>query len=207
MGETRPGNVKVDWKADALFLATPPLLALLAAWLRYGEEAFAPRSNGLLVLACGLAGGACYVACRRSGLTLGLVLAIAILGLFRVLPWWGGLDRSAMAGTVWGIAAGLCLLGSLLFFRASRAWMGFGRFVLVAVLMGLGFVAAGLLFGLLHRVDTGALSMRIQFGVGSLGGAAMGLGIEIVERLRVRRLRRSFAGVLAAVLLGAAAGL
>jgi thiamine biosynthesis lipoprotein len=209
MSGSWPKRIAGFGRSDLPYLAAPIIVSLLAAWARYGGEVLQPRQPGFLVLACGVAGGAAYLGFRRSGWPLAWILAVVVLLAFRVPPVWSDPPRMAWAGCAWSVVAGAFVAASLRLQRASRGLMGFGRFIPVAIAVGIGYVVAGILFGIVNRVETGGLSMRIHFAVGSLAGAAMGLGVELVEEFHARRSRRAriaSTALLTAAVLGIVAG-
>jgi len=164
------------------------LIAFAAGAIRYGSDVFHLRTAAFQLPSIALAGALAFAGHRLGGWRGGILLAYLVLIMEYVVL--GSLGhRQGWPALLWVFVVGLSLLGSIAAFRAMRPLMGFGRFIAVAILIGAGFVLATILLALFLDLRPLGPSIRINFAVGSLAGAALGLGLEVGD-LVISHLRR-----------------
>jgi hypothetical protein len=185
---SRPA-VTDGWE-DALLPGALALLASIAGGLVFfGWGALRPSSAGFQVLATGAAGAAGAVALRRSGRTWAVVAALLVLLAIHLAVGSGGY-RTGWPAILWLAVIAVSILAGFLVFDGMRRVTHFGRFVFVSLLMGAGFAGASALVAVLMGLPQLSASLRINFAVGSLAGAGIGLGLEVAELLFRRGVAR-----------------
>jgi hypothetical protein len=168
------------WERDLVSMGASLAICAAAGLLRYGLDVFRKESAAFQLLTIGLAGSLALVGYRRGGWRGAILLAY--LTLFVEYLMIGNLGhRESSPGLIWLLVVGFFLVASVMAFVATAPFLRFGRFIFVSLIVGAGFVGGTVVLGLfLHLHPIGA-SARVNFAIGSLAGAALGLGLEISE--------------------------
>lgn len=182
---SKPRSSATTWEDALLSGALVLLVSIVAAFVMFGPGCLRPSGSGFQILATGLAGAASAVALRRYGWTAAFAAAILVLLALHVAAG-ASAYRKGWPGVLFVFFAGVSIVGGLFVHHITRRLTRFGRFVFTALLVGAGFVVAVAIVGALLRLPETTASMRINFAVGSLAGAAIGLGLEIAELVRNR---------------------
>lgn len=174
--------VKRAWSQDVLCIALALTLCAAAGLLRYGPDVFRRQHSAFQLLTIGLAGSLALIGYRRGGWRGALLLTYLVLFTQYLLV--GNLGhRESSPALIWVLVVGLSLVAAVMAYTATRRYMQFGRFIFVSLIVGAGFVAGTVVLGLVLRFNSIAESARVNFAVGSLAGAALGLGFEVSERI------------------------
>jgi hypothetical protein len=170
------------WSRDVASIGMALGMCAAAGLLRYGLDVFRREAAAFQLLTIGLAGSLALVGHRRGGWRGAALLAYLTLFVEYLLI--GNLGhRESTPALIWVLVVGLFLIAAVLAFVAAARYIRFGRFIFVSLIVGAGFIAGTVALGtLLHLQPIGA-SARVNFAVGSLAGAALGLGLEIAERV------------------------
>ncbi|MFB3908764.1 MAG: hypothetical protein ACE15D_10210 [Candidatus Eisenbacteria bacterium] len=172
--------MRFTWKQDLAVIAGALVACVLVGLLRYGKEIFSPSEAAFQLLEVGVLGSVTFVAFRRAGWIGAAILAVVIV-IVQYLIFQRIGHRIGWPALVFSLVVAATIVLSAWIYHLSRGVLRFGRFIPVSVVIGLGFLAGTTLLGSLLRLEPMGLSMRINFAVGSLAGAAMALGFELVE--------------------------
>lgn len=168
------------WSRDVASIGMALGMCAAAGLLRYGMDVFRRETGAFQLLTIGLAGSLAFVGHRRGGWRGAALLAY--LALFVQYLLIGNLGhRESTPALIWVLVVGLFLVLAVIAFARAARYIRFGRFIFVSLIVGAGFIAGTVVLGtLLHLQPIGA-SARVNFAVGSLAGAALGLGLEVAE--------------------------
>ncbi len=156
--------------------------------LRYGLDVFRRHTAAFQLLTIGLAGGLAYVGYRRGGWRGAALLAY--LSLFVEYMLVGNLGhRESSPALIWVLIMGFFLVVAVIAFVAAARYIRFGRFVFVSLIAGAGFITGTVVLGTILHLSPILASARVNFAVGSLAGAALGLGLEISELISKKWVR------------------
>ena len=174
---TRRGE---GWVRDLVDVGAALGVCAAAGLLRYGLDVFRRQTSAFQLLTVALAGSLTLIGYRRGGWRGALLLAYLTLFLQYILL--GNMGRrESWPALIWVLVLGLFLLASVAAFFATIRYVRFGRFIFVSLIVGAGFVAATIALGLILGLRPMGLSARVNFAVGSLAGAALGLGLELAD--------------------------
>jgi hypothetical protein len=173
---------KRGWSRDLLSIAVALTFCAAAGLLRYGADVFRREHAAFQLLTVGLAGSLTLVGYRRGGWRGAMLLAYLVLFVQYLLL--GNLGhRESSPALIWVLVVGLFLVAAVIVFVRARPFMGFGRFILVSLIVGAGFTAGTVVLGLVLHFTSIGESAQVNFAVGSLAGAALGLSFEVSERI------------------------
>lgn len=129
----------------------------------------------------GLAGGLIYAAVRLRGLTYAIMMVVLLFFLQLALtpPL---RTETAIRAALWATPIGFSFLFSGYLFK-YLARMPVGKFLLMAVIVGLAHLTVVLLFRIRTGQELPGGLLTYQFTVGALFGAAFGIIIELLELL------------------------
>lgn len=174
------------WKRDVACTGLALGVCAAAGLLRYGLDVFRRETSAFQLLTIGLAGSLAFIGHRRGGWRGAAFLAYLTLFVEYLLI--GNLGhRESTPALIWVLVVGLSLIAAVIAFAAAARYIRFGRFILVSLIVGAGFVAGTVALGTLLHLQLIGASARVNFAVGSLAGAAMGLGLEIAELIWSRK--------------------
>lgn len=178
------------WRADLCRVAGALVLEVGAGFIFYGMDLFRSHTPAFQLPTIGLAGGTAYVALRRGGWRPAILLAFLVLFLELLLL--GSLGhRTGWPALLWSAIIGPTVVAGCAIFLALGPLIRFGRFVFSSLAVGVGFTLSSVVLGWALDLPPMIQSVRVNFAVGSLAGAALGLGLELVEIALQRNRHRS----------------
>jgi hypothetical protein len=148
-----------------------------AGWLNWRLLPF--RAPLLPLLVVGIAGGLIYAGIRLRGFGYGLMMVVLLFFLQLVLmpPL---RTETVVRAAMWAFPVGMSFLAAGAVFRWWQR-LRFGKFLLMALLVGAGYLLVGILFRLRAQQGLNAHQMTGQLVRGMLQGGFSGLLIEALE--------------------------
>jgi hypothetical protein len=181
-------GLRRGWTRDAMSVAAALVVCASAGMLRYGLDVFRRNTAAFQLLTIGLAGSFACVGYRRGGWRGAALLAYLSLFVEYVLV--GNLGhRESSPALIWVLIMGFFLVLAVIAFAAAARYIQFGRFVFVSLIAGAGFIAGTVVLGMILHLRPILDSARVNFAVGSLAGAALGLGLELSELISRKWVR------------------
>ncbi|OYD14960.1 hypothetical protein CH330_06955 [candidate division WOR-3 bacterium JGI_Cruoil_03_51_56] len=159
--------------------------ALLAGYVILGSKLFQTTNRQLFgFLVIGFSGSLVYAAIRLKGFGYGLLMIILMFfGQLALNPPLCG--SSAINAAIWALPVGLAFTASAYLFKSLNR-IPFGKFLIMAFFIGLGYSIAVVFFKLRFHSPLEPHEI-LSFGLAGLKvGGFIGIGMEIVDLIGTR---------------------
>ncbi|MGB9741904.1 MAG: hypothetical protein ACP5JB_05300 [candidate division WOR-3 bacterium] len=148
-----------------------------AGWLNWRLLPGAPQLLPFLVV--GFASGLIYAGIRLRGFGYGMMMVVLLFFLqLALMP--PLRTETVVRAAIWAFPVGMSFLTAGAIFRWWQR-VRFGKFLLMALLVGLGYLLVMILFRVRAQQGLIAHQLRSQFLLGAMQGGFLGLLIEGLE--------------------------